>query len=96
MSASTEEYMAALGFLGYPTNRFKKGSQSWRIYERLKNGPVTNSEIIRELRIFNSTGRCSEIRAFLRDHGLDLIARPLGDGLWQYRLPYWSVKGGRS
>ena len=89
MSATTtEEFMAALGrSYQYPANTFKKGSQNWQIYERLKNGPVTNSEIIRELNIFNSTGRASEIRRFLREHGLDLIARPLGNGLWQYRLP---------
>jgi len=70
----------------YPQNPFKKGSQNFRLYERLMKGPVTNSEIIREMGVFNSTGRCSEVREFVKQHGIDLIARPLGEGLWQYNL----------
>ena len=48
------------------------GSQTWRLYERLKLGPVSNGEIIYQMRIANSTGRCSDVRAFLRRHGFDL------------------------
>ena len=70
----------------YPKNPFKNGSQNYRVYERLTKGPVTNSEIIREMGVFNSTGRCSEIREFVQKHGIDLISRPLGEGLWQYNL----------
>ena len=70
----------------YPKNPYKIGTQKWLIYEQLTKGPITNAEIIRELGIFNSTGRCSEIRAYVQQYGIDLVARPLGGGQWQYNL----------
>jgi len=77
---------AALNFNPYPPNPFKYGSQNWRLYERLKEGPTTNIEIVGQMFILNSTGRISEIREYLKKHCLDLAAKPLGSGRWEYRL----------
>ena len=66
-------------------NPFKAGTQNYRLFERLKQGPVTNVEIVHEMRILNSTGRVSN----LRDKGLNVPGKPrpdLGDGVWQYTL----------
>ena len=77
----------------YPANPFDgprgdyPGSQNWRLYERLKEGPVSNGEIIYQMRIANSTGRCSEIRAFLRRHGFDLRSDETGNASeWTYEI----------
>jgi hypothetical protein len=70
----------------YPPNPFKIGSQNHRLYERAKLGPITNGEIIYKMRIANSTGRLSEIRAFLAPHGIKLHSERLHDGKWEYRL----------
>jgi len=72
-----------------PGKIFKPGSQNYRLYERLLRGPVTNAEIVRQLNIFNSTGRASDIRKALRPYLVDVEARPVTngkDGLWIYRL----------
>ena len=63
-------------------NPFKKGSQKHRLLERLQVAPVRNSEIIRDLGIFNYTGRISD----LRKKGFDIRGRSLEGGLWEYRL----------
>jgi len=75
-----------LNFNPYPVNPFKHGSQNHRVYERLKLGSVTNLEIVTEMKILNSTGRVSDVREFLKNHGMDVKARPLGNGCWQYRI----------
>jgi hypothetical protein len=72
----------------YPPNPFKPGSQNFRLYNRIKEGAVTNAEIIRTHGIFNSTGRISEIREFLAPHGIRLECQRVKDGLFQY-----SIKG---
>lgn len=77
---------ASFNFTPYPENPFREGSQNHRLYERLKVAPVTNAEIVREMNIFNSTGRAADLRKFLKSHGLDVISKPLGDGLYQYQL----------
>lgn len=61
-----------------PDHLFKPGSQNHRIYCRLLCGPVTNSEIVREMNVFNSTGRCADIRKALRPYLLDVSARRIG------------------
>jgi len=63
------------------------GSQTWRIYERLKLGKVSNGEIIYQMRIANSTGRASELRAFLKRHGFDLRSDETGNASeWTYEI----------
>ncbi len=64
----------------YPPNPFKAGSQNHRIYERAKKGPLTNGEIVYGMRIQNSTGRCSEVRDFLKDYGFTFPCRSTGNG----------------
>lgn len=70
----------------YPKTPFTYGSQSWRLYERLKEGPITNIEIIRSMNIVNSTGRASEVREFLEKNGYQLIAQAKGGGVYEYRI----------
>ena len=70
----------------YPPNPWKPESQNYRLYERAKQGPITNGEIIYKMRIANSTGRLSEIRAFLAPHGIKLRSERLHDGKWEYRI----------
>jgi hypothetical protein len=70
----------------YPPNPYKTGSQNYRLYNRIMEGPITNAEIIRTHGIFNSTGRISEIREFLAPHGIKLHCERVHDGLFEYRL----------
>ena len=71
-----------------PEQLFKPGSQNDRLYRRLLQGPVTNSEIVRDMGIFNSTGRISDIRGKIRPHLMDIKAEPVTetDGQWIYQL----------
>ena len=69
-----------------PDALFKSGTQNERLYRRLLEGPVTNAEIIREMGIFNSTGRSSDVRKALKPYLMDVEARRIYKGLWQYRL----------
>lgn len=73
-------------FGDYPDLGFREGSQNDRVYKRLQAAPVKNSEIIREMGIFNSTGRVSDIRKALESHGLTVQARPIGGGVFEYRI----------
>lgn len=70
----------------FPANPFKPESQNYRLYERLKDGPVTNAEIVQDHGIYNSTGRVSEIREFLTPFGIKLHCERLHKGLFEYRL----------
>jgi len=71
---------------------FRAGSQNDSLLERLKEGPVTNSFMIRSMCIFKYTSRISDIRKYgkrLRvegKKGFDIICYDLGDGLSQYVL----------
>jgi len=64
----------------------KPGSHSDRIYRRLLEGELTNSEIVRGIGCYNSTGRISGIRKKLRPYLLDIEARRVSEGLFSYRL----------
>ena len=70
----------------FPANPFKAKTQNNRLYERLLRGPVTNAEIVRDYGIFNSTGRVSEVREYLKPHGIALYCERLHDGLFEYSL----------
>lgn len=63
-------------------NPFKVGTQNWRLLERLKMGPLTNTQIVRDMNIYNSTGRTSDLRA----KGFNVEGRQIRDGLWEYEL----------
>ena len=56
--------------------------QTERLLNALKTKPMTNTEIIDYLRIFNYTGRISD----LRKQGYTIVAKKLQKGLWQYKL----------
>jgi len=72
-----------------PPNPYPTGSQKFRIYQRLaRYGRVKNIEIMLGLggpRIMNTTGRCSEVRAFLKDHCIALHCQPVNNnGVHEY------------
>ena len=67
-------------------NPFKPYSQNYRLLERLKLGPTTNSEIIRLMSIFNSTGRISDVRKHLKSVGYDIVAKPIRNGIYVYQI----------
>ncbi len=57
-------------------------TQTERILEALRKGPLTNADIVRAMNIFNSTGRISD----LRKQGYRIEARKVRGGLWEYKL----------
>lgn len=63
-------------------NPFQTGTQNHRLLERLKVGPLTNVEIVRDMAILNSTGRISDLRA----RGFDVKSEPKKNGIWVYTL----------
>lgn len=70
----------------FPENPFTVGTQNWRLWERLRQGPVTNAEIVRELNIFNSTGRISEVRQALAGTGWTVDTKWIKRGLFEYSV----------
>ena len=69
-----------------PAKLFTPGTQSYLLYERLLRGEVTNSEIVRQMGIFNSTGRISDIRQAIKPYLLDIEASRITKGLFKYEL----------
>jgi len=69
-----------------PGDLFKPGSQCFRLYERLLEGPTDNGEMLFKLRIGNHTGRLSNIRAALKPYLLNVEAKRVRDGLFVYSL----------
>jgi hypothetical protein len=67
---------------------FKPDSQNWSVYKRLLHGPVSNGEILYEMRIANSTGRVSDVRKALRPYLMDVRAEhdPVDRSRVVYRL----------
>ena len=59
-----------------------KQKQLHKLFNRLLEGPVTNNEIIKELNIFNYTGRLSDIRKA----GYMVEAKRVYRGLYKYIL----------
>ena len=60
----------------------KKGSQNYRILERLKRGTILNVELYQDMNIPKYSSRISE----LREAGYQVDARQIKDGLWEYSL----------
>jgi hypothetical protein len=65
-------------------NPFSPKSQNYRILERLREGPASNSELVKYA--LNYTARISEIRVKIREQGLCVTEKPLGGGRSEYRL----------
>ena len=67
---------------------FRWGTQSRKLYDRLACGPVTGSEIVRELKIHQYHKKISEIRARIAGTGVTVKARPINGRrkLKEYRL----------
>jgi len=66
------------------SNPFKPGTQNYRILERLREGPASNSELVKYA--LNYTARISEIRAKIHEQGICVTEKPLGCGRSEYRL----------
>lgn len=77
-----------------PPNPYQEGTQKHRIYQRLSRyGRVKNIDILFGLggpRIMNTTGRCSEVRAYLKNYCVNLECRPVNGSVFEY------IIGGRS
>lgn len=73
-----------------PPNHYVPGSQCWRIYRKLAMyGRVTNRDIrygLSGAEVFNTTGRCSDIRKFLKPYGIALHSERLRGSLWEYQV----------
>ena len=69
-----------------PGDLFTPGSQCFRLYQRLLEGPTTNREIVEGMKIYNSTGRAADVRKALRPHLMDVEAKRVRDGLFIYNL----------
>ena len=69
-----------------PDELFTPGTQNWRLYWRLLQGPVSNVEIVHDYNILNSTGRISEVRGKLREYLMDIRAERVGNGIFVYSL----------
>ena len=59
-----------------------KQKQVYRLLNRLLQGTVTSAEIIKEMDIFNYTGRLSDIRK----KGFQVKAQRIEGSLFEYRL----------
>jgi 1,2-phenylacetyl-CoA epoxidase catalytic subunit len=74
---------AELNFsLPRPVDLFKPGTQDYRLYERLLAAPITNAQIIDELRIFSYTRRLSD----LREKGINVKATRVRESLFKYEI----------
>jgi hypothetical protein len=65
-----------------PVDLFKPGTQDYRLYERLLAAPITNAQIIDELRIFSYTRRLSD----LREKGINVKATRVRESLFKYEI----------
>jgi hypothetical protein len=63
---------------------FKDGSQNDRLLKRLQEGPCSNAEMVRKLRIFRYSGRIYNIRQ--AGHKVETSPVPEKPGLVVYRL----------
>jgi hypothetical protein len=69
-----------------PHELFKAGTQDERLYSRLLVAPITNAEIVDELRIFSYTRRVSDLREKLKPYLMDVKAERVRNGLFIYTL----------
>jgi hypothetical protein len=71
-----------MGLPDYSQNPYSYGTQKYRLLERLRKGPINNSEIVRYYNILNYTGRISE----MRQAGFNILASTIKRGLVMYQL----------
>lgn len=75
----------ALNFNPYPANIFGVGTMNYRLYERLKQGPLLLSELHRE--IGTDTARIRDVRnLLLKKHGYNIACWVIGPGETEYRI----------
>lgn len=72
--------------MGYPDNPFKYGTQNWKLYERLKQGPIYNVEIVKQLHILKYTSRLSDVREAVMPMGMAVKKTLVGNGIYSYHL----------
>jgi hypothetical protein len=81
-----------------PSDLFKRGSQNYRLYERMLAAPITNEEIADKegLHIRSHTRRISDLREKLKPRSFDVKAERVSNtGLYSYRLiPYANTSSG--
>jgi hypothetical protein len=70
---------------------FRWGTQSRKLYDRLVCGPVTDAEIVRQLKIHKYNTKISEIRSRIAGTGVTVKAKPIdgrrrGRLIWEFRL----------
>lgn len=70
----------------FPSNPFTPQTQNWKLWERLRQGPTTNVEIVRDLNTLNSTGRISEVRQALSGTGWTVDTKWVRRGLYEYSV----------
>ena len=61
--------------------------QNGRLLERLRIGPVTNTEIVEKMKIWAAATRISNVREWLRKHtGETIICQRLEGGVFRYTI----------
>ena len=55
-----------------PDDEVRLSGQNFRIFRRLMQGPATNRELMDLSRTMNFSGRLSDVRQRLREHGWDV------------------------
>jgi hypothetical protein len=74
-----------LDFNPYPENIFTPGTMNYRLYERLKQGPILLSELHRELGM--DTARIRDVRnLLLKKHGFNIVCKIIEQGETEYRI----------
>lgn len=71
-------------------NPYPWGTQKHRLLEHLFHGPISNSDIVDCLRIFNYRDAICEIRKDLARQEITLVAEPINRkrNHWEYRLVF--------
>lgn len=69
-----------------PRELFSYGTQNYRVYEQLLQGPVTSKFIIKEMDIQKYTSRITDVRKALVPHLIRVEAKRVCSSLFEYRL----------
>lgn len=70
----------------HPDALFARGSQNWRIYDKMREwGAILNSEIA-QMGCLSHTRRISDIREALKPFAKDVEAHRVRRGLWKYKI----------
>ena len=69
-----------------PGELFAYGTQNYRVYEQLLQGPVNSRFINHDMDIPKYTSRITDVRHALAPHLIRVEAKRIIGGLWEYRL----------